>query len=144
MNNSRGFTLLEMIVATMIMGIAVAGLLSGISGATRNAAHLRDYDRVVQMARFRMNELLVDPRLPQNALLSGTFDPSMTGGLEAGWQAQATMFELPPHPAPGLLGLEQIRLQVWWMAGSERRTLDLECLRKRVLQEADIPVVVTP
>jgi len=136
----RGFTLLEMIVATLIMAIAVVGLLSGISGATRNAIHLRDYDRVVQMARFRMNELLVDPKLPLNSTVGGTFDPAMSGGLDAGWRAQLTTFEMPPHPAPGQLALEQIRLEVWWMAGSERRTLALESLRRKVLAENDIPV----
>ena len=41
MKGKRGFTLLEMIVATTIMGIAVAGLMSGISSSTRNAARLR-------------------------------------------------------------------------------------------------------
>ncbi len=56
MRGNRGFTLLEMIVATTIMGIAVAGLMCGISSSTRNAARLRDYDRVVQLARLRMNE----------------------------------------------------------------------------------------
>ena len=61
-DRQRGFTLLEMIVATMIMGIAVVGLMSGISSTTRNAARLRDYDRVVQLARLRMNDLLADPR----------------------------------------------------------------------------------
>ena len=50
-----------MMVATIIMAIAIVGLLSGISGATRNAARLRDYDRAVQLARLRMNDLLVDP-----------------------------------------------------------------------------------
>ena len=45
-----------MVVATLIMAVAVVGLLSGISGATRNAARLRDYDRAVQLARLRMNE----------------------------------------------------------------------------------------
>ncbi len=136
--NARGFTLLEMVVATLIMGIAVVGLLSGISGATRNAARLRDYDRVVQMARLRMNELLVDPQLPRS-MVQGTFDPSTTGGLEAGWRAQLSMFEMPPAPAPGMLALEQIRLQVWWMAGKERRTLDLESLRKKILRPEDMP-----
>ena len=92
----RGFTLLEMIVATTIMAIAVVGLLSGISGATRNAARLRDYDRVVQLARLRMNELLVDQRLPRDTVLAGAFDPAQTGGLEAGWQARLTTFEMPP------------------------------------------------
>ena len=51
MRARRGFTLLEMIVATTIMGIAVAGLMSGIASTTRNAARLRDYDRVVHLAR---------------------------------------------------------------------------------------------
>jgi general secretion pathway protein I len=139
-NNNRGFTLLEMIVATLIMGVAVAGLLSGIAGATRNAAHLRDYDRVVQMARLRMNELLVDPRLPLNLPLQGLFDPSLSGGMNAGWQAQATMFEYPPHPSAGQQALEQINLQVWWMAGSQRRTLAFQSLRRIVLRQEDIPV----
>ena len=141
MNNKRGFTLLEMIVATLIMGIAVAGLIEGIAGATRNAAHLRDYDRVVQMARLRMNDLLVDPKLPMNSMVSGDFDPSLSGGMQAGWQAQTVMFAMPPHPAPGQLALEHIRLQVWWVSGSERRSLELEALRKYVLRPEEIPVV---
>src|ERR1035438_388981 len=80
--NARGFTLLEMIVATTIMGIAIAGLLSGISGATRNAARLRDYDRVVQLARLRMNDLLADPSAPVNGGVQGMFPPELTGGLQ--------------------------------------------------------------
>jgi len=131
-----------MVVATLIMGIAVVGLLSAISGATRNAAHLRDYDRVVQMARFRMNELLVNQQLPRNVMLQGLFDPAMAGGLEAGWQAQLTTFEMPPYPAPGQLALEQIRMEVWWMSGSDRRTLALESLRRKVLRSDDIPPVI--
>jgi general secretion pathway protein I len=143
-NRKRGFTLLEMVVATLIMGIAVVGLLSGISGATRNAARLRDYDRVVQMARWRMNELLLDQRLPRNATVDGSFDPAMAGGLDAGWRAQLTMFEMPPVPAPGQLALEQIRLEVWWMAGGQRRTLALESLRRKTLRPEDMPAAVAP
>lgn len=137
--SSRGFTLLEMIVATMIMGVAVVGILSAISGATRNAANLRDYDRVAQLARYRMNELLVDRRLPRNIAVQGSFDPAMTPGFEAGWRALLTPFEMPPNPAPGQLALERIQLEVWWMAGSRRRTLALESLRRKILQPEDMP-----
>ncbi len=93
MKGKRGFTLLEMIVATTIMGIAVAGLMSGISSSTRNAARLRDYDRVVQLARLRMNSLLADPRVPRNVPQEGSFDPALTGGLECGWRAQVSVAE---------------------------------------------------
>ena len=140
----RGFTLLEMIVATTIMGIAVVGLLSGISGAARNAARVRDYDRAVALARLRMNELLVDFHLPRNIVVSGPFDPAQADGLEMGWQARLTRFEMPPSPAPGQLALDRIELQVWWQVGDQRRTFTLESFRPHVLKLADIPPPVTP
>ncbi len=129
MRRTRGFTLLEMIVATLIMAIAVVGLLASISGSARNAARLRDYDRVVQLGRLRMNDILADPSGP----MSGMFDAGMTGGMEAGWEAQITPFEAPPMPGPGALTLDQVRLEIWWMVGSQRRTFTLEGLRRRVM-----------
>jgi len=52
---TRGFTLLEVLVATLIMGLAVVGLLSAISTSMRNAARLTDYDRVAMVARPRVS-----------------------------------------------------------------------------------------
>jgi general secretion pathway protein I len=138
----RGFTLLEMVVATTIMGIAVVGLLAGISGATHNAARLRDYDRIVQLSRLRMNELLLDPRLPRETVVAGPFDPSITGGLEAGWQARLSAFEMPPIVAPGQLALDRLELQVWWISGTHRRTFNLDAFRQRMLKPEDVLPVV--
>ena len=138
MKNTRGFTLLEMIVATLIMAIAVVGLLNGISGAARNAARVRDYDRVAQLARLRMNDLLLDPVLAANRSLSDRFNPAITGGLEAGWQARSSIFEVPPDPAPGMAALDRIELQVWWMSGKDRRTFTLEAFRQRLLTADDM------
>jgi len=136
----RGFTLLEMIVATVILAVAVVGLLSAISGALRNAARLTDYDRAVQLARLEMNELLTTSRLPRDTVLSGEFAPDQTGGLDAGWQAQLTNFEKPPHPQAGGLALDRIELQVWWTKGNgaARRTLTLDAYRQRVLKPEDV------
>ena len=97
---SRGFTLLEMIVATTIMAVAVVGLLAGLASSTRNAARLLDYDRAVQLARLRMNDLLLDQRFPLNMPVEGRFDPAVTSG---GWRpagARASPpLEMPPAPA---------------------------------------------
>jgi general secretion pathway protein I len=135
----RGFTLLEMMVASVIMSVAVVGMLSGLAGSTRNAARLRDYDRVTQLARLRMNDLLVDPAFQPGASVGGTFDPSLTGGLEAGWQARAFDFEQAPpahKPQAGEMVLDRIVLDIWWMVGSTRRTFSVETLRRRVVTAA--------
>jgi general secretion pathway protein I len=136
--NTRGFTLLEMIVATVILAVAVVGVMAGISGALRNAARLTSYDRAVQLARLRMNELMLDDRLPRNSVIEGAFDPQQAGGLDAGWRARVTLFEKPPAQAVGEMGIDRIELEVWWLAGAQRRTFTLDGYRPHALRPEDI------
>ncbi len=138
MTSRRGFTLLEVIVATTIMAVAVVTLLAGISGSTRVASRLRDYDRLVQLARLQMNGLLVEDRLPLNSILVGRFDPADTGGTQAGWQARVSRSEAPPNPVSGQFALDRIELEVWWMSGETRRSFTLDSYRKRLLMPQDI------
>ena len=133
-----------MLVATTIMGIAIAGLMSGLSSSTRNAARLRDYDRVVQLARLRMNELLADMRVQRNTTLEGLFAPEITGGLNAGWRARVTRAEKSPSPAVGDFTLDRIQLEVWWTSGDKQRTFQLESYRRRSLRPEDIAAEVAP
>jgi general secretion pathway protein I len=132
----RGFTLLELIVATSILAVAVVGLMSGITGSTRNAARLRDSDRIAMAARERMNELLADYSLPRDTPVNAPFDPALMGGIEAGWRAQLSTAEKPPAVS-GRLALDRIRLAVWWNQNGNRRTLELEGFRKRYLLKGE-------
>jgi prepilin-type N-terminal cleavage/methylation domain-containing protein len=136
--STRGVTLLEMIVAATILAIAVVGLMAGLAGTTHNAARLQDYDRAVQLARTRMNDLLLDRRLPRNTYVSGPFDPAQTGGLEAGWKARLTPFEMPPHATTGQIGLDRVELEVWWKNGNSVRTFTLDAYRPHVLLAEDV------
>jgi len=144
-SGKRGFTLLEMLVASTIMAVAIVGLLSGIAGATRNAARLRDYDRAVQLARLRMNELLLDEAIPRNAEVAGQFDRSLSSGLECGWRARVSLWKTPPYLAPGDFALERLDLEVWWGAGAGRRTLAISSYRRHALtQDEVVQLAATP
>lgn len=134
----RGFTLLEMLVATSIMGIAVVGVLSALSGTMRSAARLTDYDRAVMVGRSKMDELLLDVHFPRNAPIEGMFDPSLIGGLPGGWRARLTPFDMPPKPVIGDSVLDRMELQIWWVSGAQRRTFNLEAYRTYVLRAEDM------
>jgi hypothetical protein len=109
--------------------------MSGISSSTRNAARLRDYDRVVQLARLRMNSLLTDPRAGSG---EGSFDPAITGGLECGWRAQVSVAEKMPSAAAGDYVLDHVQLEIWWTSGGQHRTFPLESYRRRTLRPQDL------
>jgi hypothetical protein len=127
-----------MIVASTIFAVAVVGLMAGLSGVTRNASRLREYDRAVQLARLRMNDLLADVKLPRNTEIDAPFDPQITGGVQAGWRAKVTTAEVSPIRMMNDFALDRIDLEVWWMAGDQRRILRVEGYRRRLLTAEDV------
>jgi prepilin-type N-terminal cleavage/methylation domain-containing protein len=131
----RGFTLLEALVATMIMGIAVAGILNALAASSRNVIRLTQADRAVLLARTKMDELLVNDGLPRGAALEGRFDAAQAGAMDAGWRARVT----PIEAKPGLVDLnwviDRIELEIWWMDGATRHSFSLESYRRSLLPQ---------
>jgi general secretion pathway protein I len=136
--SQRGFTLLEVLVATMIMGIAVSGILSGLASAARNAGRLTQYDRATLLARQKMDELLVDQSIHRGTAVQGLWDAASAGGVSAGWDARVDAFEAPAGTGPGSWVLDRVQLEVWWMDGVVRRGFTLEGFRRGILQTGEI------
>lgn len=134
--SQRGFTLLEVLVATVIMGIAVAGLIAGLSQSVRNAARLTEYDRATMFARTKMNDLLLDSNLPFTGSVEGRMENAGADGVTGGWKATTRPFEAPRQAGPGATILQEIALEVWWQpANGNRRVMQLAGYR-----QARIPV----
>jgi prepilin-type N-terminal cleavage/methylation domain-containing protein len=133
--NQRGFTLLEALVATMIMGIAVAGILSALAASSRNVVRLTQADRSVILGRTKMDELLVDLSLPRKAYLGGPFSPAEAGAMTAGWQARVTPVEAAPAATDLNWVIDRIELEIWWMDGTTRRSFSLEGYRRALLPQ---------
>lgn len=134
----RGFTLLEVLVATLVMAIAVAGLMSAISTSLRNAARLTDHDRAVLLGHQKMDELLIATGLQKGVAFQGAWGPEVTGGLDMGWLARLTPFEVPKASGVGRPFLERVELQIWWMNGSQRRSFTLQGLHRALLTKDDL------
>jgi general secretion pathway protein I len=138
MRGSRGFTLLEVLVATVILAIAVSGLMSALSGSMRNAARLTDYDRAAMLARRKMDEILEDKKLPKFVFLEGRWDPAYTGGKESGWRARIQPWEQLPGVSAGQMALDRVELEIWWMDAENRRSFHVEAFRRAMLTESDV------
>jgi general secretion pathway protein I len=134
----RGFTLLEVLIATVIMAVAIGGALMALSTSVRNASRLTDRDRASMLARRKMEELLVEKRLPRNVILQGAYDANSTNGLPAGWKARITPFEVPPNPAPGTKILERVEVQVWWVVAGSPQMFNIDGFRRSVLLPEDV------
>jgi general secretion pathway protein I len=135
----RGFSLLEVMVATFIMAVAVVALLSNLTTSLRNASRLTDHDRAALLARHKMDELLLIPRLPQMQVIEGQFDPSQSSGLLATWRARASIFEFAPGAGPGAQVLERVELQIMFQNAGRTKSYSMEGFRKRFLLPDEPP-----
>ena len=134
-----GFTLLEVLVATTIMAVAIVGLVSMLSNTLRNAARLTDYDRATILAKRKMDELLLDRQIPRYSPVQGSWLAEATGSVPVGWRAVVTPFDLPPGFGPGTPILDRVELTVFWRDGADReRTFNLEGFRRGILAPPDV------
>ena len=129
----RGFTLLEALFATMIMGVAVAGILNALAASSRNVVRLTQADRAVLLARTKMDELLANDALPRKTFMAGPFSAAEAGGTNAGWQARVTAVESAFGATDLNWVIDRIELEIWWMDGATRHSFSLEGYRRSLL-----------
>ncbi len=133
-----GFTLLEALVATAVMGAAVAALLGLLSGALRNAARLEAPEQALLLGQSKLNELLaagVEPQEDETSNLA--FDQPIEGRWDERfrWEARMTRFRSSPQRTPGELLLARVALDVYWKSGTENEERKLSFESYQILRE---------
>src|SRR5258705_7826348 len=109
---NRGFTLLEILVATAVLGTAVAALFGLLSTSMGNVQRLKAPSQALLLGQSRMNELLTAGLDIGNATAPIPLDQKVGGRWDGGfrWEALATRYSAPLNPTPGQLILARIAL----------------------------------
>ena len=123
MTRKNGFSLLEVAVATLLLGVAAAGMLNAIGSSVSATVATRDYSEASLLARSCMNELLARRALEPGTTLRGKHEPASE------WEAFVEPLEGFGADASGNI-LVRIQLDWRWTRGDERKSIRLEGYRR--------------
>lgn len=122
---SAGFSLLEMVVAISILGLALVTMYQAASGATRNVRTDEKYAYSVELARSLLAEHSQVP-------LSGVTDRGETpGGFR--WRVETRPVDLQ-RTSLQMGSLHQIEVAVGWLDGRKEREVVLNSVVEGVSQ----------
>lgn len=120
-----GFTLLEVLVASTIMAIAVGTIFATLSTSLRTASRITVRDQAALQAQRILDDLLSDTTLPRDRQLQGHINAAQAG-LEADWRAQVATVE----SSPGGFVVDRVALElVWRNAGGKPGSIQLNGYR---------------
>lgn len=130
----RGFTLLEVLVATAILGTAVASLFGLLSGSLGNMQRLGSPSRALLLGQSRMNELLATGvetgggttmGMPLDRKIEGRWDDQYR------WEALATHLNRNADITPGQVIPVRVTLDVFWKTslGRQEKKLSFETVQ---------------
>ena len=120
-NASRGFTLLEVLVALVLLSISLVAIFELFSANLRGIAKSDDYSHAVIMAESKMRQILDDDPLTEK---------TWTESTEDGYRIDAVVSSTANDRTENLqIKLLEINLTVSWIKDSKERTLNLKTLK---------------
>ena len=120
--NRKGFTLLEVLVATAILGIAVAVILQLFSADLRAISLSRDYVSASIKAEAKMKEILnSDEKISEKSFSETTDD---------GYRIDVSIAEALKERTENLqVKLLEINLTIRWLRETKERSLTLNTMK---------------
>lgn len=115
-SKSKGFTLVEVMVAMLIVAIALPALLMRIGGMATAAGHTRDVALAHWVAENKLQEIYLTQRLQGIVPRGRQADDTQLAGETWDWQTETEETELP--------GLLRLRVRVR-MQGAEENLVEL-------------------
>jgi prepilin-type N-terminal cleavage/methylation domain-containing protein len=135
-SGERGFTLLEILVATAILGTAVAALFGLLSSSLGNARKLQAPSQALLLGRSLMNQLIAESAYASGGTaLSTPLDEKIQGRFneQFRWEARATRSDAVAQTSPGQPILARMVLDIFWKSdpGKPEKKLTFETYQLR-------------
>lgn len=120
-SGKKGFTLLEVLVATAILAIAITVILQLFSANLRNIAVSDDYVKAVTKAHIKMREILDESDISEKAYTEVTND---------GYRMDVSISEMLKDRTENLnVKIFEISLKVSWWKGNKEKFLNLKTMK---------------
>lgn len=130
--SSLGFTLIEVLVATTILGIGIVSLLGAVSSASSTLARSRDTTVASSLAKAKMEEVLSEKELDVSTE-SGSFDEPYDRFNWTCLIAEGQEEEMEDWL--------QVSLLVTWPGGAQGGSFELATRRLKEMPKPLVPVV---
>jgi general secretion pathway protein I len=121
--STKGFTLIEIVVALAILGIGLTVIIELFSGGLRLGRTSEEYTRAMGFARMKMEEITSKQNIEEGTD-EGDFDKTFR------WQVDVKKIDLfPVDKNPDLkppVDLFQVKVNILWKSGSKERSAILE------------------
>jgi general secretion pathway protein I len=128
----NGFTLLEVVVALAILGIALTVIIELFSGGLRLARTSMEYTKAVNFARMKMEEITSQQKI-EEGINEGKYDDTFH------WQVNIKKMDLLPVEKDSdfkpPIELFQVRVDILWKSGAKERSASVESYKASKLEE---------
>lgn len=124
-SHARGFSLLEVIAAVMLLAIAFAALMEVAGGSIRLSQKSSDYTQAALWARSKLDSSFVLEQIQPGAT-QGSFDNRFR------WRMQVTPWDVPntsPAGTPYAFHMYKLNLEVIWGTAPFEHTARFSTLR---------------
>ena len=123
LKNEQGFSLLEVVVALMIMAGGFLAVLNLFSGSVRSVDFSGQYLKAVTLANSKMNELEIQNFVMDNS--SGNFKNEENYR----WEVNISPYDSDLNNEESGIQLQKILLNVLWNDDGHTRSIELATLR---------------
>jgi general secretion pathway protein I len=122
MRRHSGFTLLEVLLALALVGIAVTVILQLFSSNLRNIAGSGDYVKASLRAEEKMREVVDNPDLAERQWVESTPD---------GYRVDVTVTPVEVEKTQAVVGAKffKVDLILSWRQGAKNKTVNLSTLK---------------